>query len=132
MTSESYLQFAAIVAATGGVVYALMLIWKHVVCRGFTFLMGIIRFAEAQPVLLTIAKEFRKNNGATLRDQVDKTNSDIKEIKKDIKEQAGETNIRLGNIEGQMEVLVQRYVHGYVHDEVTDRKQATVPANQLD
>lgn len=128
MTADSYLQFTAMVAATGGVVYALMLIWKHVVCRGFRFLMSIVKFAEAQPVLLTIAKEFRKNNGATLRDQVDKTNDDIKDIREEIKEQAGETNIRLGNIEGQMEILVQ----GHRWDGETERRQLAITADQRD
>ncbi len=107
MTAEGYLRFAAIVAATGGVIYALYLAWQHVICPGWKFFMNVIRFAEAQPVLLAIAKEFRPNNGATLRDQVDSTNDAIRDMEKQAREQAGDTNIRLGNIEGQMEILVQ-------------------------
>ena len=107
MSTEAYLRFAAMVAATGGIVYALFLIWEHVICPAWRFFMNVIKFAEAQPVLLAIAKEFRPNDGATLRDQVDRTHDEIRDIRDKINEQAGDTNIRLGNIEGQMEILVQ-------------------------
>ncbi len=96
MTQDSYLQFAAMVAAAGAIALALNLIWRFVVVPVYRFLKAVSMFGEAQPVLLGIAAEFRPNDGASLRDQVDSLHGEV-----------GDVNIRLGNIEGQMEILVQ-------------------------
>jgi len=96
VTQDSYLQFAAMIIATGGTVYAIFLIWRYMLCPMYRFLKAVTMFAEAQPVLLGIAGEFKPNDGDSLRDQVDS-----------LHDAAGDTNIRLGNIEGQMEILVQ-------------------------
>lgn len=92
MSEDGYLQFAAMIVAAGGIAYAFHLIWRHVMCPVYQFFKAVSLFAEAQPVLIEIAHEFRPNDGDSLRDQVDAV------------------NIRLGNIEGQMEILVQRRV----------------------
>ena len=96
MTQDNYLQFAAMVAAAGAIALALHLIWRHALIptyrffvKGYKFIGAVAMFTEAQPVLLEIASEFRPNDGASLRDQVDST------------------NLRLSNIEGQMEQIVQ-------------------------
>jgi len=98
MTQDSYLRFAAMVAAAGGIALALNLIWRHVICPIYRFIILIADFTEAQPVLLEIAEEFKPNNGTTLRDQIDTA------------------NMRLSNIEGQMEIVVQ-HVSGWNGDE---------------
>ncbi len=96
MTQDSYLAFAAMIAAAGGIALALNLIWRFIVVPIYRFLKAVSEFGEAQPVLVGIAAEFRTNNGASLRDQVDTLNGGM-----------GDVNIRLENIEGQMEILVQ-------------------------
>ena len=89
MTERSYLDFAAMIAAAGGIALALHLIWRHLLCPTYRLLTSVGKFAEAQPILLSIAHEFWPNDGDSLRDQIDSV------------------NVRLGNIEGQMEIIVQ-------------------------
>ena len=89
MTTDVFLRYSALIIATGGIALALHLLWRHTIHPMYRFVIALSAFMEAQPVLLDIAAEFRPNDGATLRDQVDTT------------------NMRLSNIEGQMEQLVQ-------------------------
>ncbi len=96
MSQDSYLQFAAMIAAAGGIALALNLIWRYILVPTYKFLKAVAMFAEAQPVLLGIANQFTPNDGDSLRDQVDSLHDAM-----------GDTNIRLGNIEGQLEHLVQ-------------------------
>lgn len=84
-----FLQFAAVIIAAGGIAYGLHLLWRYILCPGYRVLIGLTLVVEVWPVLSQIAEEFKPNEGNTLRDQVDAT------------------NLRLGNIEGQMEQLVQ-------------------------
>ncbi len=84
-----FLQFAAVIIAAGGIVYATHLIGKRAILPMFKVVVVFFRAVGALPVLLDIASEFKPNNRGTLRDQVDTQ------------------NLRLGNIEGQMEQLVQ-------------------------
>lgn len=88
MTSDQFLRFAAIIIAAGGIVYALHLVWRHIIHPMHRLIVSLVAFVDAQPVLLNIAAEFKPNADGTLRDQVDTT------------------NMRLSNIEGQMEQLV--------------------------
>ena len=90
MTERSYLDFAAMIAAAGGIALALHLIWRHLLCPIWRIFTLVATFAETQPVLIDIAHEFQPNDGDSLRDQIDTA------------------NIRLGNIEGQMEHLIQQ------------------------
>jgi hypothetical protein len=78
-----YLRLAAAVIALGGIVYAGHILW--------TYLLRPLRdFTSAQPTLLTIAAEFRPDSGNSLRDRIDLT------------------NIRLGNLEQQLEAVLER------------------------
>jgi len=117
MTADGYLRFAAMVAAAGGVALALHLIWRHILIPTWEFMKhvvaitrAIVVFIEAQPTLIDIAHEFKPNDGDSLRDQIDTA------------------NIRLGNIEGQMEILIQRHLW----DGEVDRGQATIAIDQQD
>jgi len=105
VTQDSYLQFAAMIAAAGGIALALNLIWRFILVPTYKFLKAVAMFAEAQPVLLGIANQFTPNDGESLRDQVNSLN-----------DAAADTNIRLGNMEGQLEILVQ-HVGGWNGDE---------------
>jgi len=78
---ESLLRLTAVIVACGAAVLALRTIWAYVV-KPFR------QFAEAQPTLLSIADQFEPNSGSSLRDQIDMT------------------NMRLQNIEQQLERVI--------------------------
>lgn len=62
--------FAAVAAVAAGI-YGLYLIWTYGLCPVWRTMMAINHFAEALPVLLEIADEFKPNGGGSLRDQID-------------------------------------------------------------
>ena len=75
------------IVAAGGAVYALHLLWKHAITPIWRSLVSLVHFAEALPVLLCMAEEFKPNEGSSLRDQIDLV------------------NMRLENIEQQLETI---------------------------
>ena len=89
---DEFLRLGAIVVAAGAAVYAIRIIWLYMIKPVYLALLSLAEFMEAQPTLLQIAHEFQPNDGDTLRDQIDSQ------------------SIRLGNIEGQLELLVQSQV----------------------
>jgi len=90
VNAEQFLKEAGVIIAIGGVAYAVHLIWVYFLKPTYRAIIAVGEFTEALPTLIDIAHEFKSNDGETLRDQVDTT------------------NIRLNNIEGQMEKLVQQ------------------------
>lgn len=86
------------IAIIGGGVYGVHLIWKHFISPTYNALVALSEFFDAQPTLLSIAQEFKPNNGDTLRDQVDALTNNGADI-----------TLRLGNIESSVERLVVCY-----------------------
>ena len=80
---ETFLRIAAAVIAVGGIVYAWHILWVYL-------LRPLREFTSAQATLMEIAHEFRPNDGNSLRDRIDLT------------------NIRLGNLEQQLEMVIDR------------------------
>ena len=80
---QVYLRIAAAIIATGGIVYAGHILWVYL-------LRPLREFTAAQATLLEIASEFRPDSGNSLRDRIDLT------------------NIRLGNLEQQLETVIDR------------------------
>lgn len=88
---NSFLQISSIIVGVGAVAWAFHLIWKFFIQPIYKATLALAAFMEAQPTLLEIAHEFKKNDGNTLRDQVDLL------------------NVRMGNLEGSIEKLVTNW-----------------------
>jgi hypothetical protein len=80
---DGFLRIAAVIIGLGGIVYAGRILWLYL-------LKPLREFTAAQPVLIAIAYEFRPNSGRSLRDQIDLV------------------NIRLVNIEQQLERYIEQ------------------------
>ena len=91
MNVDQFLRLSAIIVATGASLYALNLIWRCMIRPFYLAVRALAEFMDAQPTLLQIAHEFEPNDGDTLRDQMDSA------------------NIRLSNIEGQLELLIRSH-----------------------
>ena len=86
---ETTIKVLGTITAIGAAGYSAHLIWKYIIMPVHRAMKAMSTFVEAQPVLLDMAREFKPNNGNSLRDQVDLL------------------KISVHNIEGQVEKLVQ-------------------------
>lgn len=95
MTTGQLSQLAGIIITLGAVSYAISLVWSHAIVPLYNAIIHIYHaiiqiseFMEVLPTIVSIAHEFEPNDGESLRGQVDNI------------------NIKLDNIEGQLETLV--------------------------
>ena len=88
MAIDQIPQLAAAIIALGAVSYAINFLWVHVIRPVYRLLVLVSEVVEIYPTILIIAQEFAPNGKKTLGEQV------------------YSINVRLGNIEGQLEALI--------------------------
>jgi hypothetical protein len=64
--------FFVVVIGIAAFLVAWQTIWKRFLVPLARFVKGVIRIADATPILVQIAEEFRPNGGGTVRDTVDR------------------------------------------------------------
>lgn len=88
MSEGTFVTIAGGIILLGAVSYATNLLWSHAIRPLYHAIIQISEFMEALPTIMSIAHEFEPNDGESLRGQVDNI------------------NLKLNNIEGQLETLV--------------------------
>jgi hypothetical protein len=69
--------FFVVVIGIAAFIVAWQTIWKRFLVPLARFVKGVIRIADATPVLVQIAEEFRPNGGGTVRDVVDRIETKV-------------------------------------------------------
>jgi hypothetical protein len=69
--------FFVVVIGIAAFIVAWQTIWKRFLVPLARFVKGVIRIADATPVLVQIAEEFRPNGGGTVRDTVDRIETKV-------------------------------------------------------
>jgi len=97
----------------GAIVVALNAIVLKLFKPMFRGVVALSEFTESVPTLIDIAKEFHPNDGHTLRDQVDGI------------------NIKLNNIEGQLETLITNSHSPTLHGTGVHKTEVSTPISPI-
>jgi hypothetical protein len=69
--------FFVVIIGIAAFIVAWQTIWKRFLVPLFMFGRGVIRIADATPILVQIAEEFRPNGGGSVRDVVDRIETKV-------------------------------------------------------
>jgi hypothetical protein len=78
--------FLAVIIGIAAFLIAWQTIWKRFLVPMYLFVKGVIRIADATPILVQIAEEFRPNGGGTVRDTVDRIELKVDEAARLVRE----------------------------------------------
>jgi len=81
-------ELLVLIAAIALLLSQLSTIWHKGVVPLWHFITGTVDVFEVQPTLVTIARQFRPNEGHSLRDVIDRIETELAETSRAVEEQA--------------------------------------------